>query len=80
MVHNYDYIISLTHCGLYKTTQIFVNLGAGNDLKPNGTKPMLETMLLFICMSCSIHWMALFDEKRYQALNMVETSPYNKDI
>ena len=37
---------SLTHCGLV-TKQIWVNIGSGNGLLPDGTKPLPEPMLTY---------------------------------
>ena len=39
----------LTHCGLVMTlaTLIWVNIGSGNGLLPDGTKPLPEPMLMY---------------------------------
>ena len=41
---------SLTHCGLvtpYGDMEIWVNIGSGNGLLPDGTKPLPEPMLTY---------------------------------
>ena len=46
--HEYNSVLFLTHCGLvmpYGNTQIWVNIGSGNDLVPDGTKLSPEPML-----------------------------------
>ena len=49
----YKYIlvsINLTHCGLvmvYMATEILINIGLGDGLVPNGTKPLPEPVLTY---------------------------------
>ena len=38
---------SLTHCGLVTPLAIWVNIGSGNGLLPDSTKPLPEPMLIY---------------------------------
>ena len=66
---------NLTHCGLIRhiATEIWVNIGSGNGLLPDGTKPLPERMLSNHQRSCGICLRAISQEMR-------QISVFNKNL